>query len=81
MKASPPLKILMVGLQGSGKTTTAGKLANQLKSKGNKPILVAADLQRPAAIDQLETIGKRIDVPVVGRVKPPEDAFHIVERM
>jgi signal recognition particle subunit SRP54 len=63
-KAAPPLTILMVGLQGSGKTTTAGKLAKMLKSQGKKPLLVAADLQRPAAIDQLETLGGRIDVPV-----------------
>jgi len=64
VKAAPPLTILMVGLQGSGKTTTAGKLARLLKSQGRKPLLVAADLQRPAAIDQLETLGHRIDVPV-----------------
>jgi signal recognition particle subunit SRP54 len=64
VKAAPPLTILMVGLQGSGKTTTAGKLALHLKNKGRKPLLVAADLQRPAAIDQLETLAGRIDVPV-----------------
>jgi signal recognition particle subunit SRP54 len=63
-KAAPPLTILMVGLQGSGKTTTAGKLALLLSAQGRKPLLVAADLQRPAAIDQLETLGGRIDVPV-----------------
>ena len=63
-RAAPPLTILMVGLQGSGKTTTAGKLARLLQSQGKKPLLVAADLQRPAAIDQLETLGGRIDVPV-----------------
>ncbi|MDA2979001.1 MAG: signal recognition particle protein [Actinomycetota bacterium] len=61
---APPLIILMVGLQGSGKTTTAAKLAKHLKSKGKRPLLVAADLQRPAAIDQLEQLGKRIGVPV-----------------
>ena len=61
---SPPLVILMVGLQGSGKTTTAAKLAKHLKGKGKRPMLVAADLQRPAAIDQLETLGKQIGVPV-----------------
>jgi signal recognition particle subunit SRP54 len=64
VKAAPPLTILMVGLQGSGKTTTAGKLALHLKNKGRKPLLVAADLQRPAAIDQLETLAGRVDVPV-----------------
>lgn len=61
---APPLVILMVGLQGSGKTTTAAKLARHLKSKGKRPMLVAADMQRPAAIDQLEQLGKRIGVPV-----------------
>ena len=64
-KTKPPLKILMVGLQGSGKTTTAAKLAKQLKSKGKKPLLVAGDLQRPAAIDQLETLAERIEVPII----------------
>jgi len=63
-KGAPPLTILMVGLQGSGKTTTAGKLALMLKKQGRRPLLVAADLQRPAAIDQLETLGARIEVPV-----------------
>ncbi len=61
---APPLVILMVGLQGSGKTTTAAKLAKHLKGKGKRPLLVAADLQRPAAIDQLETLGRSIGVPV-----------------
>ena len=61
---APPLRILMVGLQGSGKTTSAAKLAKRLKNEGRRPMLVAADLQRPAAIDQLEQLGKRIDVPV-----------------
>jgi signal recognition particle subunit SRP54 len=54
----------MVGLQGSGKTTTAAKLAGHLKKEGRKPLLVAADLQRPAAVDQLETLGRQIEVPV-----------------
>jgi len=60
-----PLTILMVGLQGSGKTTTAAKLAQHLKEKGRSPMLVAADLQRPAAVDQLETLGRRVGAPVV----------------
>jgi signal recognition particle subunit SRP54 len=64
-KSSPPMVILMVGLQGSGKTTSAGKLARHLKTQGKQPLLVAADLQRPAAIDQLETLGGRVDVPVL----------------
>jgi signal recognition particle subunit SRP54 len=72
--AAPPLVILMVGLQGSGKTTSAAKLANHLKTKGRRPLLVAADLQRPAAIDQLETLGGRIGVPVYvdRKAKPPK---------
>jgi signal recognition particle subunit SRP54 len=68
-QSAPPLVILMVGLQGSGKTTTAGKLAKHLKSRGRRPLLVAADLQRPAAIDQLETLGTRLGVPVYAERK------------
>ncbi|MBX2991574.1 MAG: signal recognition particle protein [Bacteroidetes bacterium] len=60
----PPSVILVAGLQGSGKTTFAGKLANHLKSQGRSPLLVAADVYRPAAIDQLITLGKQISVPV-----------------
>ncbi|QAT43161.1 signal recognition particle protein [Aminipila luticellarii] len=55
---------LMVGLQGTGKTTTCGKLANYLKKNGKKPMLCACDIYRPAAIDQLEVVGKSVDVPV-----------------
>lgn len=62
--SKPPLTILMVGLQGSGKTTSAAKLARLLARKGKRPLLVAADLQRPAAIDQLETLGGAIGIPV-----------------
>ena len=57
--------ILISGLQGSRKTTFSAKLAKQLKSKGRNPILIAADVYRPAAIDQLEMLGKIIDVPVL----------------
>ncbi len=60
----PPSVIMIAGLQGSGKTTFAGKLANMLKSKGRSPLLVAADVYRPAAIDQLMLLGAQIDVPV-----------------
>lgn len=58
-----PTSILMVGLHGSGKTTTCGKLARWLKKQGHKPILVAADIYRPAAMEQLETIARQADVP------------------
>jgi signal recognition particle subunit SRP54 len=59
-----PSSILMVGLHGSGKTTSSGKLARLLQKQGRQPLLVAADVYRPAAMDQLETLGKQIDVPV-----------------
>jgi signal recognition particle subunit SRP54 len=61
---APPSVILMVGLQGSGKTTQAGKLALRLKEQGRRSLLVAADVYRPAAIAQLQTLGKQIDVAV-----------------
>ena len=61
---SKPSVIMLVGLHGSGKTTTAGKLALKLKNDGKKVMLVAGDVYRPAAIDQLETLGREIDVPV-----------------
>jgi signal recognition particle subunit SRP54 len=60
----PPTVILLVGLQGSGKTTSAGKLANSLRKQGRRPMLVAADVHRPAAIDQLQTLGKQLGIPV-----------------
>src|SRR5499427_6637562 len=60
----PPTTILLAGLQGSGKTTAAGKLALLLEKEGHKPALVAADLQRPAAIDQLVQLGEQVGVPV-----------------
>ncbi len=59
-----PALIMMVGLQGSGKTTTAGKLARRLVGMGRKPMLVAADVYRPAAVDQLTTLGRKLNVPV-----------------
>src|SRR3982751_4151760 len=64
MSSVPPTIIMMVGLQGSGKTTTAGKLARKLKAEGRPTRLVAGDVYRPAAIDQLETLGQQLDVPV-----------------
>src|SRR4051812_9793191 len=61
---SPPTVIMVVGLQGSGKTTTAAKLAKRLQREGRQTMLAACDLQRPAAIEQLQTLGKRVNVPV-----------------
>ena len=60
----PPTVIVLAGLQGSGKTTTAAKLANMLRKLGRRPLLVAADVHRPAAIDQLMTLGRQLGVPV-----------------
>lgn len=61
---NPPTIIMLVGLQGSGKTTTAGKLANLLRKEGKKPLLVACDVYRPAAIKQLQVVGKQLNIPV-----------------
>src|SRR5881398_3244798 len=64
LSSVPPTVVMMVGLQGSGKTTTAAKLARKLKAEGKATRLVAADVYRPAAIDQLETLGRDLDIPV-----------------
>src|ERR671936_2943975 len=71
---SPPTTVMLVGLQGSGKTTTAAKLAIQVRKMGHKPLLVAADPYRPAAVTQLQTLGSQIEVPVFHdpNKKPPE---------
>lgn len=61
---NPPTVIMLAGLQGAGKTTLAGKLAAWLKNQGHQPLLVAADLQRPNAVDQLRIVGERVEVPV-----------------
>jgi signal recognition particle subunit SRP54 len=70
----PPTVVMLVGLQGSGKTTHAGKLAVHVRKMGHKPLLVAADPYRPAAVTQLQTLGNQIDVPVFhdSSKKPPE---------
>src|SRR6516225_378314 len=68
-----PTVIMLCGLQGSGKTTTAGKLALTLRERGRKPLLVAADLQRPAAVDQLVVLGQQIKVPVYSERRPEGD--------
>ena len=57
----------MAGLQGSGKTTNSAKLARWFKQQGRNPLLVGADLQRPAAVEQLRTLGRQVDVPVVSK--------------
>ena len=61
---NPPTIIMLVGLQGSGKTTTSGKLANLLRKQGKKPLLVACDVYRPAAIKQLQVVGSQLNIPV-----------------
>ena len=70
-KADRPAVIMLCGLQGAGKTTTAGKLALNIKSLGRKPLLVAADLQRPGAVEQLKTLGLQLDVPVYSEATDP----------
>jgi signal recognition particle subunit SRP54 len=66
-----PAVIMMAGVQGSGKTTACAKLAKQLKGKGKRPLLIAADLERPAAIEQLRTLGREINVPVWSEGRDP----------
>jgi len=81
MASNPPTVIMMVGLQGSGKTTTAGKLAGYLKKQGKSPLLVACDIYRPAAIKQLQVVGEKVGVPVFerGQADPVEIAREAVE--
>jgi signal recognition particle subunit SRP54 len=67
----PPTVVLMAGLQGSGKTTNAAKLAAWFKAQGRQPLLVGADLQRPAAVEQLRTLGRQVDVPVFSDPQDP----------
>jgi signal recognition particle subunit SRP54 len=80
----PPTVIMMVGLQGAGKTTTTGKLANLLRKKYNRsPLLVAADIYRPAAIKQLETLGKQLNMPVFSlgdQISPVEIAKQAIAK-
>lgn len=77
-KGSGPTGIMMVGLQGSGKTTTTAKLARYLQKENHKPLLVAADMQRPAAVEQLQVLGKSVNVPVFSI--PGESPVTICER-
>ena len=69
--SKPPTVVLLAGLQGSGKTTTSAKLARWFKQQGRNPLLIGADLQRPAAVEQLRTLGASIDVPVFSEPKDP----------
>jgi signal recognition particle subunit SRP54 len=75
LKGRAPHVIMLVGLQGSGKTTTAAKLALHLRSQGHYPLMVAGDVYRPAAVDQLEVLGRQLDIPVYSEgtdVSPPD---------
>lgn len=76
---NPPTIIMLVGLQGSGKTTTAGKLANLLRKQGKKPLLVACDVYRPAAIKQLQVVGKQLNIPVFAN-ENSKDVIHIARQ-
>lgn len=71
MADPPPTVIMLAGLQGSGKTTAAAKLARHLVAQGRRPLLVGADLQRPAAVEQLRTLGAQVDVPVSSQAADP----------
>ena len=76
---NPPTVIMLVGLQGSGKTTTSGKLANLLRKQGKKPLLVACDVYRPAAIKQLQVVGKQLNIPVFSN-ENSKDVVHIAKQ-
>ena len=81
--SKPPTIIMLVGLQGAGKTTTAGKLAHYLKRKNKKPMLVAGDVYRPAAITQLQVLGEQLNVPVFtlgDKVSPVEIARQAIDK-
>lgn len=83
VSSKAPTIIMLVGLQGAGKTTTAAKLASHLRKNGKKPLLVAGDIYRPAAIDQLEILGKQLDIPVFSlgqNVSPVDIAKKAVDR-
>ena len=82
----PPNVIMLVGLQGAGKTTLAAKLSLMLRKQGERPIMVAADPYRPAAVTQIQTLGKQLDIPVYHEPnrKPPElaqDAVKYAQKM
>ena len=76
---NPPTIIMLVGLEGSGKTTTCGKLANLLRKQGKKPLLVACDVYRPAAIKQLQVVGSQLNIPVFAN-ENSKDVVHIAKQ-
>ena len=76
---NPPTIIMLVGLQGSGKTTTAGKLANLIRKQGKRPLLVACDIYRPAAIKQLQVVGAQLNIPVFAN-EQSKDVVHIAKQ-
>ena len=76
---NPPTIIMLVGLQGSGKTTTCGKIANLLRKQGKKPLLVACDVYRPAAIKQLQVVGGQLNIPVFAN-ENSKDVVHIAKQ-
>jgi signal recognition particle subunit SRP54 len=83
LSGQPPHGVMLVGLQGSGKTTTAAKLALHLRKQGQRPLLVAADIRRPAAVEQLEILGAEMDLPVHSEgtsVPPPEICAHALQK-
>ena len=79
LNLTPPARVLVVGLNGAGKTTTSAKLARRLKAEGHKPLLVACDLVRPAAIDQLATLAAQIDVPVYTPSAAEKDVIRVAK--
>src|SRR3989442_857368 len=84
LPGAPPIVVLLAGVQGSGKTTACAKLAKHLRSKGRRPLLVGADLERPAAVEQLRRLGREIGVPVWsegrGRIKLAKNGVKEAER-
>ncbi len=79
ISSRPPTVVMLVGLQGAGKTTTVGKLANLLKKQNKRPLLVAADIYRPAAIKQLQVLGEQLDIPVFA-MEDSKDAVFIAQQ-
>ena len=77
---NPPARVLMVGLNGAGKTTSSAKLALRLKKDGRRPLLIALDLYRPAAIDQLATLAEEIDVPMFRPVEGEKDVLKVAKQ-